>query len=67
MKNTNVCKGCKYHVERGEFHVFNNTCAYSVKTGRSRLRVERENGGYQKDACICYEERRKNEGNHQRN
>lgn len=56
MKNEEVCIGCKYHVIKGEFFVFNNTCDYCSETGRSRLKKEQEAGGYRKDSCVCYEE-----------
>ena len=55
MKDRAVCVGCKYHVVRGEYSAFDDTCDYITMTGRSRLVVEMENGGVKKDSCICYE------------
>lgn len=54
MKNPKVCKGCKYRM-RAQSGEFKNVCNYIEITGRSRLVVERENGGYKTDSCICYE------------
>ena len=63
MKDSGVCIGCKYHVERGEYSDFDDTCDYITMTGHSRIVVEMENGGIKNDSCICYEKgERKNRG-----
>lgn len=56
MKKKNVCKGCKYHIEKCQLNIFIGSCDYATMTGKSRLLIERANGGYQKDRCICREE-----------
>lgn len=55
MKNPGVCKGCKYFLARTWAPDLRNICNYIEVEGRSRLVVERENGGYKTDSCICYE------------
>ena len=56
MKKNGVCKGCKHRVTKSWCAAaFNNTCNYLENTGKSRLVIERENGGYKTDSCICYE------------
>jgi hypothetical protein len=55
MKNKGVCKGCKYYQKKSSMPIFNNTCDYMGQTGRSRLKIELDNGGVKKDSCICYE------------
>ena len=55
-KNRKVCEGCKYRYERNAFPLLAGGCNYMGATGESRMRVEEENGGFQKDSCCCYEE-----------
>lgn len=51
VKKAGVCKGCKYYLRfQG-----NNICDYASQTGRCRLLVEKENGGYRTDMCVCFE------------
>lgn len=54
MKKPSVCKGCKYRMGRQNSDL-KDVCNYIEITGRSRLVIERENGGYKTDSCICYE------------
>lgn len=53
VKNKNVCEGCKYHIEKCSFIDLNGSCDFENQTGRSRLKIELDNGGYRTDACIC--------------
>lgn len=55
MKDPNVCKGCKHLTIRKSASDLKRCCDYMEHTGRSRLVIERENGGYKTDSCICYE------------
>ena len=55
MKNKDVCIGCKYHAGPKNSTLLDGTCEYLDKTGKSRLAMEKQNGGYRKDSCICYE------------
>jgi hypothetical protein len=55
MKNRKVCRGCKYHVAKSYSQPYNGTCNYCLAEGRSRLMIERKNGGYKTDSCVCYE------------
>lgn len=59
MKNKAVCIGCKYHMAGTTYPLLKGACGYMDKTARSRLKAERDNGGYKNDSCICYEEKRK--------
>lgn len=54
VKNKSVCEGCKYHIEKCSFIDLNGSCDFENQTGRSRLKIEIENGGYRTDACVCY-------------
>lgn len=54
MKDKKVCTGCMYKLGRTTSSLLQGTCGYITKTGRSRLKIERENGGYKTDSCICY-------------
>lgn len=54
VKNKSVCKGCKYYIEKHTYCDLNGSCDYESQTGRSRLRIELDNGGYRTDACVCY-------------
>lgn len=49
-KKAGVCRGCVYYKN----HVNSKMCDYLSMEGHSRLIVERENGGYKTDSCICY-------------
>ena len=60
MKEKGVCNGCKYHLAK--FENLKDLCNYCEMTGRSRLVIERENGGYKKESCICYEAARRRGG-----
>lgn len=65
MKNPGVCKGCKHYVSRQWTTDLKRYCNYLEHTGQSRLVIERENGGYKTDSCICYEAgKRKRRGRH---
>lgn len=55
MKNKAVCIGCKYRMVGTTYCELKGACSYMEKTGHSRLKIERDNGGYKKDSCICYE------------
>ena len=55
IKKKSVCKGCKYHIEKCQYHIFNGTCDYLTQTGHSRIVVEMEQGGVKADSCPCYE------------
>lgn len=55
MKNIGVCKGCRHRATQSWIAALKNTCNYLENTGKSRLVIERENGGYKTDSCICYE------------
>lgn len=55
QKNKEICKGCKYLVRYDGLVNLRNTCDYIFMTGHSRLLQEEKNGGYQSDACVCYE------------
>lgn len=62
MKNKNVCKGCKYLLDRQDLGLLKGACDYCASTGQSRVALEMQNGGIKKDSCICYdsgEKRRK--------
>ena len=54
MKNSGVCKGCKYCVNAYN-KALHGSCDYSGITGQSRTSVERANGGVKKNSCVCYE------------
>ena len=54
MKNKDVCIGCKYRMAGTTYPELKGYCSYMDKTGHSRLKTERQNGGYKKDSCICY-------------
>jgi len=55
MKDSKVCNGCKYSVKKNYYHSFDNSCEYCLVNGHSRTSVERKNGGYKTDSCVCYE------------
>lgn len=57
-KNPGVCKGCKYHISKGTYNAFDDSCDYVTLTGHSRLVVELEHGGFKTDSCVCYEKGR---------
>lgn len=59
MKKKGVCNGCRYQVTYKNNNSFAFNCDYCEMTGRSRLVKEREEGGYKKDSCVCYEKRKK--------
>lgn len=56
MKQPNVCKGCKHLINRKNATDLKRFCDYMENTGKSRLVIEMQNGGYKTDSCICYEE-----------
>lgn len=49
-KKAGVCNGCKYAFKKPGIEL----CYYMEMEGRSRLKVEYENGGYKEDSCVCY-------------
>jgi hypothetical protein len=59
MKNKKVCEGCIYLTGRHFHYQLRGTCSYLHETGHSRLMVERANGGYKTDSCICYRRAKK--------
>lgn len=61
-KKKSVCKGCKYHQKRSDTMSINNICRYMDMTGKSRLKIEYEIGGYKEDSCICYEKGKAHKG-----
>ena len=64
MKNEGVCAGCKYVAYPATSHsCFKSVCNYSADKGQSRLVVERQNGGYKTDSCVCYEPKKKRRKN----
>lgn len=52
MKDTKVCKGCRYYMAEGMGE--KSFCNFLTMTGKSRLVLEEKNGGYKEDSCICY-------------
>lgn len=59
FKNKKVCKGCKYRLGNGNGKLLEGTCNYCYETGKSRVMIEKANGGVKPDSCICYEKRGK--------
>ena len=56
VKKNGVCDGCRYKIpSKYGYSELQNTCDYAGMTGRSRLKVEMENGGYRQDSGPCYE------------
>lgn len=53
LKKKEVCKGCKPLC--GGQTDLKNTCNYSDNEKRSRIVIERANGGVKSDSCCCYE------------
>lgn len=59
MKEKSVCKGCEYLIGKGNGALLEGTCNYCYETGKSRVLIERENGGVRTDSCICYKRGKK--------
>lgn len=57
VKKESVCSGCKYFQKVSGTMSLYNICKYMDMTGRSRLKIEYENGGYKEDSCVCYEKK----------
>ncbi len=55
IKKSSVCTGCIY---RSKFDSYSCFCNYLGIVGKSRVIVERENGGVKADSCICYKARK---------
>ena len=55
LKNKGVCTGCVY---RSKLETHKYICNYLEIVGKSRVMVERENGGVKADSCICYKARK---------
>ena len=62
VKKESVCRGCKYHQKISGTMSIPNLCRYMDMTGRSRLKVEYDNGGYKEDSCVCYEKGKAHRG-----
>lgn len=71
VKEKCVCDGCRYKMpSKYGYSELQNACDYAEMTGRSRLKIEMENGGYSNDSCPCYEKgkrgrRRENGAGHE--
>lgn len=60
IKDSAVCKGCKYRISNNNSSIMlRGSCNYLEMTGKSRLVIERANGGSKVDSCICYEKENK--------
>lgn len=59
MKNPEVCRGCKYRMNKNQMSGCEGACNYSDVNKKSRLVIEMQNGGYRKDSCICKEKGRR--------
>lgn len=57
MKKKSVCKGCEYYKEHASYTNLRGICDYIEVTGHSRLVVERQNGGYRTDTCLCWKKK----------
>lgn len=55
VKQKGVCDGCKYLMPIS--YGLSNACNYVEMTGKSRLKIEMDNGGYSNDSCPCYEKK----------
>ena len=63
VKKKSVCKGCKYLIpDNYTYTELRNCCDYAEMTGKSRVKIEMENGGYSKDSCPCYEKGKRGRG-----
>jgi len=63
VKKKSVCNGCKYLIPSNyTYSELQNACDYAEMTGKSRLMIEMENGGYRKDSCPCYEKGNRGRG-----
>lgn len=58
-KDSSVCVGCKYRMSDKSTPYLSGTCNYLEVNNRSRLMIEKANGGYKTDSCICYERKGK--------
>lgn len=62
VKKESVCNGCKYYQKVSGTMSLYNICTYMDATGKSRLKVEYDNGGYKEDSCVCYEKEKAHKG-----
>lgn len=53
MKNKGVCEGCIYYKSLRDAPMLGKICDFASMTGKSRIVIERENGGIKHDSCIC--------------
>ena len=53
MKNKGVCDGCIYYKSLRDAPMLGKICDFASMTGSCRSVIERDNGGFKKDSCIC--------------
>lgn len=59
IKNISVCKGCKYFLENSSYTYLDKTCNFIEMTRKSRILIEKQNGGVKRDSCVCYEKKQR--------
>ena len=59
IKNISVCKGCKYFLENSSYPYLYKTCNFIEMTRKSRILIEKQNGGVKRDSCVCYEKKQR--------
>lgn len=63
IKNISVCKGCKYFLENSSYTYLDKTCNFIEMTRKSRILIEKQNGGVKRDSCVCYEKKQRKKNN----